>query len=84
MAWIDYEKAFGRVPHSWIIKSLELIGINNKVILFTTKVMTYWKTHMCLHAENRVIETEDKNTMRNISRRLTMTTATLHLLDPSH
>ena len=84
MAWIDYQTAFDRMPHSWIIKSLELIGINNKVILFTKKVMNYWKTHMCLHAENRVIETEDKNTMRNISRRLTMTTATLHLLDPSH
>jgi hypothetical protein len=47
------------MPHSWLIKSLELIGINNKVILFTKKVMTYWKTCMCLHAENKVIETED-------------------------
>jgi hypothetical protein len=46
MARIDYQKTFDRVPHSWIIKSLELIGINNKVILFTKKVMTYWKTLM--------------------------------------
>ena len=38
--WIDYQKAFDRVPHSLIIKSLELIGINNKVISFTKKVMT--------------------------------------------
>ena len=38
---MDYHKAFDRVPHSWIIKSLELIGINNKVILFTKKVITY-------------------------------------------
>ena len=59
MAWIDYQKAFARVPHSWIIKSLELIGINNKVILFAKKVMTYWKTRMGLHAENKLIETED-------------------------
>jgi hypothetical protein len=59
MAWIDYQKAFDRVPHSWIIKSLELIGINNKVITFTKKAMTYWRTHMCLHAENELIETED-------------------------
>ena len=59
MAWIDYQKAIDRVPHSWIIKSLELIGINNKVISFTKKVMTYWKTRMCLHAENKLIETED-------------------------
>jgi hypothetical protein len=47
------------VPHSWIIKSLELIGINNKVIAFTTKAMTYWRTRMHLHAENELIETED-------------------------
>ena len=59
MPRIDYQKAFDRVPHSWIIKSLELSGINNKVISFTKKVITYWKTHMCLHAENKIIETED-------------------------
>ena len=59
MAWIDCEKAFGRVPHSWIIKSLELIGIYNKVITFTKKVMSYWRTRMRLHAENKLIETED-------------------------
>jgi len=44
MAWIDYQKAFDRVPHRWIIKSLELIGINNKVIAFTKKAMTYWRS----------------------------------------
>ena len=59
MAWIDYQKAFDRVPHSWIIKSLELIGINNKVISFTRKVMSYWRTRMRLHTENTLIETED-------------------------
>jgi len=61
MAWIDYQKAFDRVPHSWIIKSLELIGINNKVISFTKKVMSYWRTRMCLHTEKKLIETEDIN-----------------------
>ena len=59
MAWIDYQEATDRVPHSWIIKSLELIVINNKVISFTKKVMTYWKTHMCLHAENKLTKTEN-------------------------
>ena len=37
MAWFDYQNAFDRVPHSWIIKSLELIGINNKVTRFVQK-----------------------------------------------
>jgi hypothetical protein len=59
MAWIDYQKVFDRVPHSWIIKSLELIGINNKVISFTKKVMSYWRTRMCPHAEHKLIQTED-------------------------
>ena len=56
---MDYQKAFDRVPHSWIIKSLQLIGINNKVKSFTKKVMTYWKTCMCLHAKNKLTVTED-------------------------
>jgi hypothetical protein len=56
---MDYQKAFDRVPHSWIIKSLEIIGINTKVISFTKKVMGYWRTHKCLHAENKLTETED-------------------------
>ena len=59
MAWIDYQKAFERVPHSWIIKSLELIGINNKVVSFTKKVMSYWRTRMRLQTENKLIETDD-------------------------
>ena len=66
MAWIDFQKAFDRVPHSCIIKSLELIGINNKVISFTKKVMNYWKTRMYLHAENKLIETKDIKTQCGI------------------
>jgi len=29
-----YQKAFDSVPHCWIIKFLELIGINNNIIPF--------------------------------------------------
>jgi len=36
-----HQKAFDSVPHSWIIKSLELIWINNKIISFTKKAMNY-------------------------------------------
>ena len=85
MAGIDYQKAFDRMPHRWIINSLKLIGINDKVISFAKKVMTYWKAHMCLHAKNNLIQTKDKkNKMWNISRRPIITTAILHLLDSSH
>ena len=46
-------------PTSWINKSLELIGINNKFISFTKKVMSYWRTRMRLYTENKLIETDD-------------------------
>jgi hypothetical protein len=59
MAWIDYQKASDRVPHSWIIKSLELIGINNKIISFTKKIMSHWRTRMHVHTENKLTETEE-------------------------
>jgi hypothetical protein len=59
MAWMDYQKAYDRVSHSWIIKSLEITGINNKIMSFTKKVMSHWRTRMHLHTENKLIETED-------------------------
>ena len=41
------------MPHNWIIKSLELTGINNKVISFTI----YWRTR--LQTENKLAETDN-------------------------
>jgi hypothetical protein len=58
MAWIDYHKAFDRVPHSWIIKSLEPMGINNKIISFTKKILSQWRTRMRVCTESKLIETE--------------------------
>jgi hypothetical protein len=50
-------KAFDSVPHSWIIKSLELTVINNE-ISFTKKAMSYCKTSMCQRTEEKIMETE--------------------------
>ena len=47
------------LPHSWIIKSLELFGINDKIIYFTKKALCYWKTSMRLHTERKITETEE-------------------------
>ena len=47
------------MPHSAIIRSLELTGINNKIILFTKKAMNYWNTSMCLHIERKLTATEE-------------------------
>ena len=34
IVWIDYQKAFGSVPHSWVEKSIELVGANSKIVRF--------------------------------------------------
>jgi hypothetical protein len=32
MAWIDCQKAFDSVPHSWVEKSIELVGVNSNTV----------------------------------------------------
>ena len=76
MHGIDYQKAFGSVTHTQIIKSLQLIALNNK-ISFTTKTMSYCSVSTHLHTEWKETEREDSNTTCNISRRLIITTAIL-------
>ena len=34
IAWIDYQKAFDSVPRSWVEKSIELVGLNSKILNF--------------------------------------------------
>jgi hypothetical protein len=51
IVWTDYHKALDRVPHREIIKSLQLIGINNKVISFVKKVMPTGE-HVCAYMQN--------------------------------
>jgi hypothetical protein len=60
------------------VESLEIIGINTKVISFT-KVMGYWRTRMRLHAEYKLKETEDIKIQCGI----TVTSAILYLPTPS-
>jgi len=40
MAWMDCQQATDGVPHSWIIKYLELIGINHKIMFVCFPVVT--------------------------------------------
>ena len=44
VAWIDYKKAFDSVPHSWISKVLDMLGINNSIRKFLHVAMGSWKT----------------------------------------
>ena len=52
MAWIDYGKAFDSVPHSWILKALDLFEISSVLINFLRKNMPMWETTLNLSHEN--------------------------------
>ena len=44
--WIDYRKAFGSVPHTWIWKVLQIYKISPTIINFLTVSMKEWKTNL--------------------------------------
>ena len=56
-AWIDYKKAFDSVPHSWILKYLQMYKIHPVLITFIEESMSQWKTNMTLVHKEGVLET---------------------------
>ena len=39
MTWIDYKKAYDSVPHSWILRSLGLVGVATNIASFMEKAV---------------------------------------------
>ena len=64
------------MPHRWIIKSLELIGINYKTVFLTKKDIRHWKTSMRLRTTEQFyklnIEHEEHITNIKVSHLLYM------------
>ena len=46
MGWIDYTKAYDMVPHSWILKSLEVTKVADNVIMLIKRSMSKWETEL--------------------------------------
>ena len=44
ISWIDYKKAYDMVPHSWILKCLEIVGAAKNMISIISNSMVNWKT----------------------------------------
>ena len=51
-AWVDYQKAYDSVPHSWILKCLEIYKIDPKAVAFLKHIMKQWKTTLIMNTKN--------------------------------
>jgi hypothetical protein len=74
---MDNQNALDGVTYSWIIRSCLLIYVDNKIVYFTRKTLSCWKTTMGPHTEGKIIETVDLELLRGILKRLVITTAIL-------
>ena len=59
IGWVDYWKAYDMIYHSWVIKSLNIMGIAKYVVNFMGKTMKSWSL---LIAGQTIEEAEDTET----------------------
>ena len=46
MGWIDYQKAYDLVPHSWILETLRMVGVTEQVRKLLGDSMSRWSTNL--------------------------------------
>jgi len=66
IAWIDYQKAFDSVPHSWVEKSIEFVGVNSKIVRFCKLSMEKWDTRLFLKTKQEVMQLQPIQIRRGI------------------
>ena len=60
-AWIDYKKAFDSVPHSWILKCIDMFKISPIIREFMKSSMKKWMTTLYLNREKRTLTSRKMN-----------------------
>jgi hypothetical protein len=66
IAWIDKQKAFDSVPHSWVEKSIELVGVNSKIVRLCKLSMEKWSTSLFLKTKQKVMQSQPIQIRRGI------------------
>ena len=56
MAWIDYKKAYDKVPQSWIINCFKMYKISHEVINFIKKTLKTWRVELTAGGRKRLPE----------------------------
>jgi hypothetical protein len=57
-AWIDYQKAFDSIPHSGVEKSIELVGVNSKIVRFCILSMEKWNATFQLKTQQEIMQSQ--------------------------
>jgi len=55
IAWTDYQRACDSVLHSWVKKSIELLGVNNNIVRFCMEKLN---TRLILKTRQEVIQSQ--------------------------
>jgi len=66
IVWTDYQKAFDSVPHNWVKKSIELVGVNSKIVRFCKLSMEKWNTRLILKTKQEVKQSQPIQIRREI------------------
>ncbi|XP_044755032.1 uncharacterized protein LOC123313986 [Coccinella septempunctata] len=66
VAWVDYKKAFDSVPHTWLLKFLEMHGTAGKVIELLGHLMKNWRTSLFVRSGDVLVEAEQIKINRGI------------------
>ena len=66
VAWLDYQKAFDSMPHSWIIRALEIMGVHPNLVNACKNMMKHWATVIQLNGNAGQIVTSEIKIRRGI------------------
>ncbi|CAG4968893.1 unnamed protein product [Colias eurytheme] len=64
--YIDYQKAYDSVPHSWLLEVLKIYKIHPTIISFLESTITKWTTRLRLNTSASTIETDTIKIQRGI------------------
>lgn len=65
-AYIDYQKAFDSIPHSWLIHILKIYKTDNTLIQFLKHAMSNWTTRLNIRTNSTTVSTSPIKIKRGI------------------
>ena len=65
-AYIDYQKAYDSIPHTWLKQILQIYKIDQKLIHFLNIIMEKWTTTLSLNTQTKQITSKQLHIRRGI------------------